>query len=58
MADNEIVLIEFVGITVMKFVGISNVFLLEGVVILLFIGFSYLASGEINKLDMTILMKK
>lgn len=53
--------------TVMKFAGISNfmsvlsmsnVLLPSGVVILLFMGFSYFASGKIDKLDMTILMEE
>lgn len=53
--------------TVMKFAGISNfmsvlsisnVLMSAGVVILLFMGFSYFASGKIEKLDMTILMEE
>lgn len=53
--------------TVMKFAGISNfisvlsisnVLMPAGVVILLFMGFSYFASGKIEKLDMTILMEE
>jgi len=53
--------------TVMKFAGISNfmsvlsisnVLMSAGVVILLFMRFSYFASGKIEKLDMTILMEE
>ncbi len=42
----------------MSVLSISNVLMSAGVVILLFMRFSYFASGKIEKLDMTILMEE